>query len=148
MGRSSRPVHQHREDHRPPAPGQARRPAGDPHRPGERLPHRRTLMRTPRPGPPRRLRLPRRTARLRLTVLYGVAFLACGAAVLVLTYLLYGGAVHFAGVTVSPVLHQVIRVPAAGVRRAGRYDVITLPHTVPQAQAATRGALGQMASDR
>jgi signal transduction histidine kinase len=102
----------------------------------------------PRPGPPRRLRLPRRTARLRLTVLYGVAFLACGAAVLVLTYLLYGGAVHFAGVTVSPVLHQVIRVPAAGVRRAGRYDVITLPHTVPQAQAATRGALGQMASDR
>jgi signal transduction histidine kinase len=102
----------------------------------------------PRPGPPGRLRLPRRTARLRLTVLYGVAFLACGAAVLALTYLLYGGAVHFAGVTVSPVLHQVIRVPAADVHRAGRYDVITLPHTIPQAQAATRGALGQMASDR
>ena len=36
-------------------------------------------MRTPRlrPGPPRWLRLPRRTARLRLTVLYGGAvFLA------------------------------------------------------------------------
>ena len=50
-------------------------------------------MRTPRPhcGPPQRLRLPRRTARLRLTVLYGGAvFLACGATVLAFTYLLYG----------------------------------------------------------
>jgi signal transduction histidine kinase len=102
----------------------------------------------PRPGPPRRLRLPRRTARLRLTVLYGVAFLACGAAVLALTYLLYGGVVHFAGVTVHPVFHQVIRVPAADVHRAGRYDVITIPHAPPQAQAATRGAIVQMASDR
>ena len=49
-------------------------------------------MRTPhpRPGPPSWLRLPRRTARLRLTILYGGAFLACGAAVLALTYLLAG----------------------------------------------------------
>src|SRR6516165_6381011 len=97
MGRSSRPVHQHREDHHRPAPGQARRPAGDPHRPGERLPHRRTLMHTPRPrpGPPRRLRLPRRTARLRLTVLYGGAvFLACGATVVAFTYLLYSLLAH------------------------------------------------------
>src|SRR5215467_10874634 len=95
MGRSGRPVHHHREDHRRPAPGQARRPAGDPDRPGKRLPHRRTLMRTPRPRPgaSRRLRLPRRTARLRLTVLYGAAFVlcgACGAALLAVTYLLYG----------------------------------------------------------
>jgi signal transduction histidine kinase len=49
-----------------------------------------------RPRPRRRpwLRLmPRRTARLRLTVLYGVTFLACGAcgaALLAVTYLLYG----------------------------------------------------------
>jgi signal transduction histidine kinase len=48
----------------------------------------------PRPGRPRWLRLPRRTARLRLTVLYSAAFLACGAAVLALTYLLFGGAAH------------------------------------------------------
>jgi signal transduction histidine kinase len=50
-------------------------------------------MHTPRPhpGPPHWLRLPRRTARLRLTVLYGGAvFLACGATVLAFTYLLYG----------------------------------------------------------
>jgi hypothetical protein len=45
----------------------------------------------PRPGPLRWLHLPRRTARLRLTVLYGGAvFLACGATVLAFTYLLYG----------------------------------------------------------
>ena len=45
----------------------------------------------PRPGRPGWLRVPRRTARLRLTVLYGAAFLACGAAVLaVVAYLLYG----------------------------------------------------------
>ena len=50
-------------------------------------------MRIPAARPvPRRLRLPRRTARLRLTVLYGAAFLACGAAVLAVTYLLYGHA--------------------------------------------------------
>lgn len=45
----------------------------------------------PRPGSPRWPRLPRRTARLRLTVLYGAAvFLACGAAVVAYTYVLYG----------------------------------------------------------
>jgi signal transduction histidine kinase len=45
----------------------------------------------PRPGPLRWLHLPRRTARLRLTVLYGAAtFLACGAVVVTVTYLLYG----------------------------------------------------------
>jgi signal transduction histidine kinase len=48
-------------------------------------------MHTPRPGPLGWLRLPRRTARLRLTVLYAAAvFLACGATVLAFTYLLYG----------------------------------------------------------
>jgi signal transduction histidine kinase len=47
-------------------------------------------MRTPRPHL-RRPRLPRRTARLRLTVLYAAAtFLACGTTVVVFTYLLYG----------------------------------------------------------
>jgi signal transduction histidine kinase len=47
-------------------------------------------MHIPRPGPPRWPRLPRRTARLRLTVMYGGAvFLACGATVLAFTYVLY-----------------------------------------------------------
>jgi len=51
-------------------------------------------MRAPRllQRTPSWLRLPRSTARLRLTVLYGGVFLACGAAVLVLTYLLDGRA--------------------------------------------------------
>jgi signal transduction histidine kinase len=51
------------------------------------------MMRLPRPHRPSWLRSPRRTARLRLTVLYGAAFLvcgACGAALLAATYLLYG----------------------------------------------------------
>jgi signal transduction histidine kinase len=46
-------------------------------------------MRPAHSGRPRWLRLPRRTARLRLTVLYSSAFLACGAAVLALTDLLF-----------------------------------------------------------
>jgi signal transduction histidine kinase len=96
-------------------------------------------MRTyrPRPGPPRwprlpRLpRLPRRTARLRLTVLYGVAFLVCGAAVLALTYLVYGNTARptapngsgsgQAGPTTT------LRIPSAAVQHVGRYDVIRIP---------------------
>ena len=35
------------------------------------------------------MRIPRRTARLRLTILYGCVFLACGAALLTITYLLF-----------------------------------------------------------
>jgi signal transduction histidine kinase len=42
------------------------------------------------------MRLPRRTARLRLTVMYSSAFLACGAAVLALAYLLFRQATHAA----------------------------------------------------
>ena len=37
---------------------------------------------------PRRVRLPRRTVRLKLTVLYGALFLACGTALLAVTYFL------------------------------------------------------------
>ncbi len=97
-------------------------------------------MRTPRPrpGPPRWLRLPRRTARLRLTLLYGGAFLACGAAVLVLTYLLFGHTTPPASSSARPEIlpgaHGTtgLKVPAAYVRRAGRYDVITIPSAVAQ----------------
>ena len=45
-------------------------------------------VRRPRPSLPSWLRLPRRTSRLRLTVLYGGLFLFSGAAVLTITYLL------------------------------------------------------------
>ena len=45
-------------------------------------------IRRPRLRPPSWLRLPRATARLRLTALYGGLFLVCGATLLGITYLL------------------------------------------------------------
>ena len=97
-------------------------------------------MRTPRPrpGPPRWLRLPRRTARLRLTILYGGAFLACGAAVLALTYLVFGHTTPPASSSgrpeILPGAHGTVglKVPAAYVQQAGRYDVITIPVAAAQ----------------
>jgi signal transduction histidine kinase len=96
----------------------------------------------PRPGPPRWLRLPRRTARLRLTVLYGAAFLVCGAAALaVFTYLLYGHTAHqpSASQTKSFGTEAVhAKVPRADVQRAGRYDVFKL--RVPSADVQQEGS--------
>ena len=93
-------------------------------------------MHTPRPhrGPPQRLRLPRRTARLRLTVLYGGAvFLACGATVLAFTYLLYGLLEH------AP--HPVLLLHERGK---------VVPIAAPQPAEATIhvAGLGQVAMDR
>ena len=78
--------------------------------------------------------LPRRTARLRLTVLYGAAFLACGAAVLAgVAYLLYGSTGSN-----GPPSGQVkssasatfnSKVPSADVHQEGKYDVV--PVSVP-----------------
>jgi signal transduction histidine kinase len=92
-------------------------------------------MRThrPHPGPPHWLRLPRRTARLRLTVLYGGAvFLACGATVLAFTYLLYGLLGHAA--------HLVLFIHKQGKE---------VPIAAPPAEATIHVAgLGQIAVDR
>ncbi len=87
----------------------------------------------PRPGPPRRLRLPRPTARLRLTVLYGAAFLACGAAVVALIYLLFGHTAPPSGSVSSHPPRQPsaeMTVPASAVQQAGRYDLIKVPVSV------------------
>ena len=86
-----------------------------------------------RPGPPRWLRLPRRTARLRLTVLYsGAVFLACGATVLAFTYLLYGLLGH------AP--HPVLRLHKQGK---------VVPIAAQPSQATIRVAgLGQIAMNR
>jgi signal transduction histidine kinase len=95
----------------------------------------------PRPGPPRWLRLPRRTARLRLTILYGAAFLACGAAVLaVVAYLLYGSTTYSPSSShltssASAVLHA--KAPIADVQQAGSYD--TFPVKVPIADVHRAG---------
>jgi len=107
----------------------------------------------------RRLQLPRRTARLRLTVLYGAAFLACGAAVLAgVAYLLYGSTTPngrpssqvessasavFSSKIPSAAVHQQgqydvvpVRVPIADVQQAGGYDTVhfSVPSTVDQDQ--------------
>ena len=95
-------------------------------------------MRThrPRPGPPHWLRLPRRTARLRLTVLYGAAvFLACAATVLAITYLVYGLLGHKANPPVASVhTPNGVKVPKALILQA-------------EAEVKVAG-LGQIAFDR
>jgi signal transduction histidine kinase len=93
-------------------------------------------MRTHRPhrGPPHWLRLPRRTARLRLTVLYGGAvFLACGATVLAFTYLLYGLLGH--------VPHPVLLLHKRG-------KVVPIAATRPAEATVRVAGLGQIAMDR
>ena len=95
-------------------------------------------MRTPRPRPgrPRWLRLPRRTARLRLTVLYGGAvFLACGATVLAVTYLLYG----MLGNAPHPVIHHLLHK---------RGKVIPSAAVPPPAVTIHVAGLGQLSLDR
>jgi signal transduction histidine kinase len=57
-----------------------------------------------------RLRLPRRSARLRLTALYGVLFLACGATLLAVSYLLTGQAIAPGG-NVNEAAFTQIQVP-------------------------------------
>jgi signal transduction histidine kinase len=120
----------------------------------------------PRPGRPGRpgwLRLPRRTARLRLTALYGAAFLVCGAGsavVLSVTFLLYwatsqaahlnlpqkgSGAVFKTPITAvqraGPYDLFKFKVPTADVQRAGRYDTLKFP--THQAQDPTTAAVAQ-----
>jgi len=90
------------------------------------------------------LRPPRRTARLRLTVLYAAAFLVCGAAALgVVTFLLYGNttqspdssrAKSVASATLSG------KVPVASVRRVGSYDIVKFPVKMPSADVHRAGS--------
>jgi signal transduction histidine kinase len=103
-------------------------------------------MRMPRPRPGN-WRLPRRTARLRLTVLYGAAFLACSAIVLaVVGFLLYRNAAHLSpsGQSTSSTAVATAnfhgRVPVGDVRPAGRYDIVKVPVKVPAADVQPAGA--------
>ena len=107
----------------------------------------------PRPGPPRWLRLPRRTARLRLSILYGAAFLACGAAVLaVVTYLLYGPATQPSPASQpessGPVEALHAKVPVADVQQAGPDDIIRVPLKVPIADVRQAGRYDILSSHR
>jgi signal transduction histidine kinase len=83
------------------------------------------------------MRTPRRTARLRLTVLYGGAvFLACGATVLAVTYLFYGQLGN-AKPPAQPVLH---------LQKQGR--VIPIAGVQPAAATIRMTGLGQLSLDR
>jgi signal transduction histidine kinase len=102
-------------------------------------------MRTPRrrPGLPSWLRLPRRTARLRLTVLYGGVFGVCGAAVLALTYLLDGHVAPIMPLHQQPTVYQ----PPEG---SGPLKAPLDPLAAEQARVTSLKAnlLAQIASDR
>ena len=94
-------------------------------------------MRTLRRG---LLRLPRRTARVRLTVLYGAAvFLACGAVVVAVTYLVYG---VLDGPTPQPVGHSQLSV------RRGRATVVQEAEAAPRTATIHVAGLGQTALDK
>ena len=97
----------------------------------------------PRPGPLRRVHRPRRTARLRLTVLYaGAVFLACGATVAAFTYLLYS--LLNRPTAQQPVLHQYLST------RRGKVPAATVPEVQAPPRAATIhvAGLGQIALDK
>jgi len=86
------------------------------------------------------LRLPRRTARVRLTVLYGAAvFLACGAVVVAVTYLVYG---VLDGPTPQPVGHSQLSV------RRGRATVVQEAEAAPRTATIHVAGLGQTALDK
>ncbi len=95
------------------------------------------------PGPARSPRVPRRTARLRLTVLYGAAFLvcgACGAAVLVITVLLYGHLV--------PQVHdEIAQHPVITKHPVGTLSPVPPPQAPPGVHVTMAG-LGQLTIDR
>jgi signal transduction histidine kinase len=95
----------------------------------------------PRPGPPRWLRLPRPTARLRLTILYGAAFLACGVAVLaVIAYLLDGHTTTHLPTSSRPATTAIHgKFPVADVQQAGGYDIVRIPVKVPAADVQQVG---------
>ena len=119
-------------------------------------------MRIPRPRPRFRPRLPRRTARLRLTLLYGAAFLVSGAAVLgVVTYLVFGhtantsqpngaATAEFNGKVPAALVHRAggndiipVSVPASDVQQSGRYDIVNIrmPASGPALTPAERAKL-------
>jgi signal transduction histidine kinase len=101
-------------------------------------------MRIPRPQPGSwpRLRLPRRTARLRLTLLYSGVFLLCAVGLLGLTYLLVASKIP------HPEGGGRTRSPMSGPEFAGNPALQSLPDRVVAAkQASKQAAVQQSAAD-
>ncbi len=97
----------------------------------------------PRLAPPSWLRLPRRTARLRLTVLYGGLFLLSGVALVATTYVLFERATeykapHLPKIPHTPAIQQLhfpgVPAPANAALPQGQSVVIEHPHPLAQAQ--------------
>lgn len=94
-------------------------------------------MRTvhPRLAPPSWMRLPRRSARLRLTFLYGGLFLLCGVVLLTVTYLLSEQAIDHDQAAEIPLINPV---PPAAQPTLGRRGAAALA-AAEHALAAQRG---------
>ena len=95
----------------------------------------------PRLAPPSWLRLPRRTARLRLTALYGGLFLLSGVALVATTYVLFERATEYRAPHLPTIPHtpaiqhlQLPLTPAKPPTPQGQSVVIEHPHPLAQAQ--------------
>jgi signal transduction histidine kinase len=91
-------------------------------------------------APPSWLRLPRRTARLRLTVLYGGLFLLSGVALVGTTYVLFERATEYRAPHLPTIPHTAaiqhlqLPVPPGKASPQGQSVVIEHPHQLTQAQ--------------
>jgi signal transduction histidine kinase len=95
----------------------------------------------PRLAPPSWLQLPRRTARLRLTALYGGLFLLSGVALVATTYVLFERATEYRAPHLPTIPHaaavqhlQLPLPPAEPPTPVGQSIVIQHPHQLAQAQ--------------
>jgi signal transduction histidine kinase len=95
----------------------------------------------PRLAPRAWLRLPRRTARLRLTALYGGLFLISGVALVAVTYVLFERATEYKAPHLPTIPHtaaiQHLQLPLAPAKppiAPGQSVVIQHPHQLAQAQ--------------
>ncbi len=91
-------------------------------------------------APPSWLRLPRRTARLRLTALYGGLFLLSGVALVAITYVLFERATeyrapHLPKIPHTPAIqHLELPVPPAASALGQSVQLVQRPHQLVQAQ--------------
>ena len=98
----------------------------------------------PRPASPSWLRLPRRTACLRLTALYGALFLLTGTVLVVITYILFERATQFR----TPTLPKIPRTPAIGNLQAPLKQAPTSPQAYDVLQQQLAQDQNQLTQDQ
>src|SRR5580704_18371747 len=105
-------------------------------------------------APPSWLRLPRRTARLRLTALYGGLFLLSGVALVATTYVLFERATEYKAPHLPAIPHtpaiQHLQLPFARGKPVppGQSVVIQRPHQLAEAQQELGQAQFELAQVR